>query len=250
MNFSKFLEKPLVFKILLSFCLFILILSIFSLYRSYHYSTNIAFSIFKIIFSFGLCLGFYKVKKWAWALLLAFVLFTTLGLIHSILSFRNEFNLSSLVSIVISAFVIWALNVKDVRTLFQVDVVKGQQTISGIASFAVFCMTIGLFLLVNMLTRYGFVNIFIPANTFIVFFALVYVLLGIGMLQLNKFAFQSVHPILIFTFLTIIFIMGYDYFKLKRFLALNHSIFYISISIGMLIYWNKLIRPQIQKDFY
>ena len=249
MNFN-FREKPIIFKILLIICLFVAAMMIFSLFRNMRFSTNITVSLLKIFLWLFICVGFYKIQKWAWASLFVLVLFSILNIIHSLVSLRIEFNLFPLISIIIGALIIWALNVSSIRNLFQVDFRKGQNIISGITYFAVFCITIGLFLLTELLGINRIASSSISARLFIAFMGFVYLLLGIGIWQLNKIAFQAVHPVLIFTVLSASFILAYDFFVAKRFLALRNFFFYISISTSMLIYWVNFIRPKIPKDYY
>jgi len=242
---KQYRERPIIFWILLAVCLLIAILMIFSFVRRMNYRENWVGSFLPLLLWLFICAGFYKVKKWAWVSVGVLVLFSILNIIHHLITQRMVLDWFSLVSVALGFLIIGFLNVGTLRSLFQIDFRKGQRLSTGIANFAILCFTIGLFLLMGMNKIATSSN---TARLFVGSLGCVYLLLGIGIWQLNKIALQSVHPVLIFMVLAAFIIMAHDFFEVKRFLALQNSIFYISLSSGMLIYWVTFLRHKIPND--
>lgn len=250
MDLQKFKEKPMVFKILQVACLLLAADAIFSLFRNIKYSADISGSLISIVLWCCVSVGFYMTKKWAWALYFTLLSFGILKTVYSLLIQATEFSLSRLVFISMILLIIWSLNIKTIRDLFKIDWKNDQQIPLGIRSFAVICLSVGLFFFVDTLGISRIAGISVPSKLFIGSLGLIYVLLGLGIWQLNKFAFQAVHAILIFSLLATLIVVVYGFFQTKRFLAMQNSLLCISISIGMLFYWVRYLRIKIPNNHF
>ena len=245
MNFQEFKNSPTVFKILVMACIALLLYMIFSFCRSLQFSHNIARSLIQILLWIAITIGFYLAKKWAWVIFAVLTSFSILSLVHVLVSQRMPFNIFSLFSIIIGSLVLLGLNTKSVRELFQIDSRKEQIVAVEVTNFAILCVAIGMFIFIEILgiSRITFSSI--PAKLFIGFIGFIHILLGIGIWRLEKYAFQAALSFLAFTTISVSIILVHDFIEANRFLALNKSIFYITISLAMLIYWTKFVRTKI-----
>jgi hypothetical protein len=245
---QKFQERPIVFKILMILCLVIAAVMIFSFLRSLRYSPHIVIPSIKILLWLGVCFGFYRAQKWAWAAFAVLVSFSVLNTVNFLISQREGLHAVLFISMAAGGAILWCLNRKDIRKLFEIDLRKGHQSPVERANFTVLSITIGLFILAEILGMRYIVTSSAPTRLFFGFIGIIYVLLGIGVWQLNKSALNAALSFLIFSAISIAIILGYDFIKANRFLALQKSLFYILISVGMLFYWARYVRPKISKD--
>lgn len=238
-------DTPAAFKILLAVCLLIVGVMIYSFIRRLPFSQNVLDQIIRIVLWVAVCVGFYFKRKWAWAIFSVLLIFSILNVIHAVLSLRMSLNLAPFISIAVGVAVLWLLNRTSIRELFQVDLYDHQEMPREIANFAVLCLAIGLFVIVEILGISRIATSSIPAKLFLGGIGLCYMLLGIGIWRLNKYAFQAVLSLLIFSLISITIILVYDFIKANRFMALNKSMYYILLNVALLMYWIKSLRPKL-----
>ena len=248
MNFPEFKSSPSIYKILNTICLLLLLYMFYSFFHSMQFSQFSIRSIMQLLLWIAVTIGFYLTRKWAWIIFVVLVSFSVLSIIHAVLSQRMPIHIFPFLSILIGIFILWALNLKKIRHLFNVDK-RGQQIVSAhITNFSIFCFVISLFIFVELLGMSQIAASSAPAKLFIGLLGFIHALLGVGIWQRNKTAFQATLSLLIFTAISVTIILVYDYIEASRYLALGRSVFYITICIAMLVYWIKLVQPKIEKD--
>ena len=247
MNFQKFKESPNAFKLLVIAVLLITVYLIFSFYQSLQYSRSTVQSLSQLLIWLSLAVGFYFLKKWAWAGLFILISFSLLSIVLALISLQMHFNIYSVVSIILCFLIIYSLNLKSIRLLFLVDERDGITYPAGVTNFTILCFIVALFIFVDIVGTYNIVNS-APTRFFVILLGFTYAALGLGMWKLNKYTLQAASPLLIFIAIAVILILTYDYFKADRFLALGKSIYYILISLSILFYWLKFVKPKIQTE--
>jgi hypothetical protein len=245
MNIQAFWEKPKIFKILMAVILLITAFIIFSFFRNMHYSTNKIRPFVTLFLWLSICAGFFLTKRWAWGAFSVLVTFSILSITHSLIARQFNLNFYPLISVAIGAFVMGCLNQAEIRRLFHVDWRNEQAVPAEITNFAVLCIALALFIFMALLGMNKLAAGSMPTRLFVGFLGVAYLLLGIGAWQLNKSAFQAAPSILIFALISVTIMLAFDFFETHRFLAVRKSVFYLSISAAVLIYWVKYVRLQL-----
>ena len=245
MNIQEFKARPVVYQALMAVCLVLVFYLLFSFFNRMQYSHDLVRSGIQIVLWIAVTIGFYLVRKWAWIVLAVLMSFSVLGLVHTFVSLRMPFHIFSLIPVAIAILILWGLNRKDMRDLFQVQSGKGRKVAVEVTNFAILCIAIGLFVFIEVLgNRQIRVNP-TPVNLFIGFLGFIYILIGTGVWRLNTYAIQAALPILAFTTISLAIALVFDFMRDERFLALGKTIYYIFVSLAMLWYWLKSVRLKL-----
>lgn len=245
MNFQELKKSPAVFQIMVAFCFIIVLYMVFAFFHRLQYSQDTVRSVIQLVLWMTVTIGFVMTKKWAWIIMAVLMSFSVLSLVHVLVSRTMPFHVLSLFSIAISILLILGLNMKSVRDLFQADSRKGRQVAVEATNFAIFCTALGLFVFIGILSGRQIMINPTPVNLFIGFIGFTFILLGISIWRLNTYAVQAVLPFLAFTIISIAIVLIYDMMGKTRFSELSNSVFYIIVSIAMLVYWAKWVRPKL-----
>lgn len=196
-------------------------------------------------------IGILKMKKWGWAFLMCLALFSfaiTANLL--LMPDMGRLDLPVFLACTSGLVFIVLLNLSTVQVVYKTNLVKGRRIPGHLSTFAVVCISVGIFIFFEIFTGFRMAPGTIMVKLFVSGIGLVFTILGAGIWRINRAALQSIEPVLIFTLISLTFILVKDYADGTRAFQVVKSIFYLSLVAGVTLYWFSKVGPKVGRDFF
>ncbi|MFQ5675996.1 MAG: hypothetical protein ACE5G1_08880 [bacterium] len=196
-------------------------------------------------------IGILKMKKWGWAFLMCLALFSFVVTANLLLMpDMGRLDLPVFVACTSGLIFVVLLNLSTVHVVYKTNIVKSQTIPGHLSTFAVVCMSVGIFIFFELFTGFRIAPGTIIVKLFVSGIGLVFTILGAGIWRINRAALQSIEPVLIFTLASLAFILVKDYADGTRTFQVVKSIFYLSLVAGVTLYWFSKVRPKVSRDSF